>query len=71
MSVDGTRRPAFTEPYLHADITIKEKALARVQPCGTLLAFLDSLLPSPAGSDYAAPAATPSSLTSTFTSWSA
>ena len=42
-------KTASTQPYLHADTTIKEKGLARVQPRGTLLAFLDSLLPSPAG----------------------
>ena len=42
-----------TQVYLHADMTIKEQALARVQPPGTspgryrppdtLLAFLDNL----------------------------
>jgi integrase len=42
-----------TQAYLHADMTIKEQALARVQPPGTtpcryrapdtLLAFLDNL----------------------------
>jgi hypothetical protein len=45
--------PASTQAYLHADMTIKEQALARVQPSNTspgryrppdtLLAFLDSL----------------------------
>ena len=77
----GHQDPASTQAYLHADMTIKEKALARVQPHGTqpgryrapdtLLAFLDTLLPRPPGPDYAAPAATPSALASTFTSRSA
>jgi len=54
----GHEDPASTQPYLHADMTIKEKALARVQPHGTkpgryrapdsLLAFLDTLSPPPA-----------------------
>ena len=54
----GHEDPASTQPYLHADMTIKEKALARVQPRGTkpgryrasdsLLAFLDTLSPPPA-----------------------
>ena len=49
----GHEDPASTQIYLHADMTIKEKALARVQPRGTqpgrykppdsLLAFLDTL----------------------------
>jgi site-specific recombinase XerD len=49
----GHEDPASTQVYLHADMTIKEKALARVQPRdtppgryrapGTLLAFLDTL----------------------------
>ena len=49
----GHEDPASTQVYLHADMTIKEKALARVQPHGTppgryrapdtLLAFLDTL----------------------------
>jgi integrase/recombinase XerD len=49
----GHEDPASTQPYLHADMTVKEKALARVQPPGTtpgryrapdtLLAFLDTL----------------------------
>jgi integrase/recombinase XerD len=49
----GHEDPASTQAYLHADMTIKEKALARVQPYGTkpgryhapdsLLAFLDTL----------------------------
>jgi integrase/recombinase XerD len=53
----GHEDPASTQPYLHADMTIKEKALARVQPRGTkpgryrppdsLLAFLDTLSPPP------------------------
>jgi hypothetical protein len=77
----GHEDPASTQAYLHADMTIKEKALARVQPRGTqpgryrapdtLLAFLDTLLPRPPAPDYAAPAATPSALASTFTSRSA
>jgi integrase/recombinase XerD len=51
----GHEDPASTQIYLHADMTIKEKALARVQPRGTkpgryrapdsLLAFLDTLQP--------------------------
>ena len=55
----GHQDPASTQAYLHADMTIKEKALARVQPRGTqpgryrapdtLLAFLDTLSPPPAG----------------------
>jgi integrase/recombinase XerD len=54
----GHEDPASTQIYLHADMTIKEKALARVQPPSTqpgryrppdsLLAFLDTLLPPPA-----------------------
>jgi hypothetical protein len=50
--------PASTQAYLHADMTIKEQALARVQPRGTqpgryrapdsLLTFLDTLSPPPA-----------------------
>jgi site-specific recombinase XerD len=54
----GHEDPASTQAYLHADMTIKEKALARVQPRGTqpgryrapdsLLAFLDTLLLPPA-----------------------
>jgi hypothetical protein len=54
----GHQDPASTQPYLHADMMIKEKTLARVQPYGTqpgryrapdaLLAFLDTLLPRPA-----------------------
>jgi hypothetical protein len=62
-------------------MTIKEKALARVQPHGTqpgryrapdsLLTFLDTLLPRPQTQDYAAPAASTSALASTFTSRSA
>jgi integrase/recombinase XerD len=49
----GHEDPASTQAYLHADMTIKEKALARVQPPNTapgryrapdnLLAFLDTL----------------------------
>jgi site-specific recombinase XerD len=49
----GHDDPSSTQAYLHADMTIKEKALARVQPPNTspgryrapdtLLAFLDSL----------------------------
>jgi integrase/recombinase XerD len=49
----GHEDPSSTQIYLHADMTIKEKALARVQPRGTqprryrapdrLLAFLDTL----------------------------
>ena len=49
----GHEDPASTQIYLHADMTIKEQALARVQPRGTrpgryrapdtLLAFLDTL----------------------------
>ena len=55
----GHEDPASTQIYLHADMTIKEQALARVQPRGTqpgryrapdtLLAFLDTLLSPPAG----------------------
>src|SRR5262249_45786452 len=55
----GHEDPASTQIYLHADMTIKEKALARVQPRGTqpgryrppdtLLAFLDTLFPPPPG----------------------
>ena len=55
----GHEDPASTQIYLHADMTIKEKALARVQPHGTqpgryrapdsLLTFLDTLLPRPPG----------------------
>jgi integrase/recombinase XerD len=77
----GHEDPASTQAYLHADMTIKEKALARVQPHGTqpgryrapdsLLAFLDTLLPRPQPRDYAAPPATSSALTSTSTSRSA
>jgi hypothetical protein len=54
----GHEDPASTQIYLHADMTIKEKALARVQPRSTqpgryrpadsLLAFLDTLSPPPA-----------------------
>jgi integrase/recombinase XerD len=54
----GHEDPASTQAYLHADMTIKEKALARVQPRATqpgryhapdsLLAFLATLSPSPA-----------------------
>jgi integrase/recombinase XerD len=54
----GHEDPASPQIYLHADMTIKEKALARVQPHGTqpgryrapdsLLAFLDTLQPPPA-----------------------
>ena len=49
----GHEGPETTQVYLHADMTIKEQALARVQrpgtspgryrPPDTLLAFLDSL----------------------------
>jgi integrase len=49
----GHEDPGSTQAYLHADMTIKEQALARVQPRGTspgryqapdtLLAFLDDL----------------------------
>jgi integrase/recombinase XerD len=49
----GHEDPASTQAYLHADMTIKEKALARVQPHDTkpgryhppdsLLAFLGTL----------------------------
>lgn len=49
----GHEDPASTQAYLHADMTIKEKALARVQPHDTkpgryhapdsLLTFLDTL----------------------------
>jgi site-specific recombinase XerD len=49
----GHEDPSSTQIYLHADMTIKEKALARVQPRGTkpgryqapdsLLAFLNTL----------------------------
>jgi integrase/recombinase XerD len=49
----GHEDPGSTQAYLHADMTIKEQALARVQPHGTtpgryrapdtLLAFLDNL----------------------------
>jgi site-specific recombinase XerD len=49
----GHEDPGSTQPYLHADMTIKEKALARVQPHDTqpgryrapdtLLAFLNTL----------------------------
>jgi len=77
----GHEDPASTQPYLHADMTIKEKALARVQPRGTkpgryhapdsLLAFLDTLSPPPASPDYAAPTARTSALTSRFTPRSA
>jgi site-specific recombinase XerD len=55
----GHEDPASTQIYLHADMTIKEKALARVQPRDTqpgryrapdsLLAFLDTLSPPPPG----------------------
>jgi site-specific recombinase XerD len=54
----GHEDPASTQIYLHADMTIKERALARVQPRDTtpgryrapdsLLAFLDTLSPQPA-----------------------
>ncbi len=54
----GHEDPASTQIYLHADMTIKEKALARVQPPtaqpgryhapDSLLAFLDTLSPPPA-----------------------
>jgi integrase/recombinase XerD len=74
----GHEDPASTQIYLHADMTIKEKALARVQPRGTqpgryrapdrLLAFLDTLLPRPSAPGYAASAASTSPVTSTFTS---
>lgn len=49
----GHEDPRTTQAYLHADMTIKEQALARVQPRGTspgryqapdtLLAYLDNL----------------------------
>jgi integrase/recombinase XerD len=49
----GHQDPSSTQAYLHADMTIKEQALARVQPPGaapgryhppdTLIAFLSSL----------------------------
>ena len=49
----GHEDPETTQAYLHADMTIKEQALARVQQPGTtpgryrppdsLLAFLDTL----------------------------
>jgi integrase/recombinase XerD len=49
----GHEDPASTQAYLHADMTIKERALARVQPAGTkpgryrppdtLMAFLSNL----------------------------
>ena len=49
----GHEDPESTQAYLHADMTIKEKALARVRPPDdqprplpapdTLLAFLDNL----------------------------
>ncbi len=49
----GHEDPASTQPYLHADMRIKEQALARVQPPGTrpgryhapdtLMAFLSNL----------------------------
>jgi hypothetical protein len=49
----GHEDPATTQPYLHADMKIKEQALARVQPTGTkpgryhapdtLMAFLSNL----------------------------
>ena len=49
----GHEDPASTQPYLHADMRIKEQALARVQPPGTkpgryhapdtLIAFLSNL----------------------------
>ena len=49
----GHEDPGSTQAYLHADMTIKERALARIQPRGTrpgryrapdtLLAFLDNL----------------------------
>ena len=49
----GHEDPASTQIYLHADMTIKEKALARVPPDDaasgryiapdSLLAFLDTL----------------------------
>jgi integrase/recombinase XerD len=77
----GHEDPASTQIYLHADMTIKEKALARVQPHGTqpgryrapdrLLAFLDTLLPRLPTPDYAASAASTSPVTGTFTSRSA
>lgn len=51
----GHEDPASTQAYLHADMTIKEKALTLVQPRGTqpgryrapdsLLAFPGTLLP--------------------------
>ena len=49
----GHEDPSSTQAYLHADMSIKEKALARIQPPNnspgryrapdTLLAFLDNL----------------------------
>ena len=49
----GHEDPGSTQAYLHADVTIKENALARVRPPttspgryrppDTLLAFLDNL----------------------------
>ena len=49
----GHEDPGSTQAYLHADMSIKEKALARIQPPNnspgryrapdTLLAFLDNL----------------------------
>ena len=79
-AMDGTRRSRL-HPGQHADMTIKEKALARVQPRGTqpgryrapdtLLAFLDTLSPRPPIPDYAAPGAGTTPLTSTLTSRSA
>ncbi len=53
ISRKGHEDPASTQPYLHADMTIKEQALARVRPPGTkpgryhppdmLMAFLSNL----------------------------
>jgi integrase/recombinase XerD len=77
----GHEDPASTQIYLHADMTIKEKALARVQPPtaqpgryhapDSLLAFLDTLLPPPADPGLCRARARCSALTSTFTTQSA
>src|SRR5262249_49049376 len=63
----GHESPATTRVYLHADMAMKEQALARMTPLGsqpgrytapdTLLAFLDTLRPGNHRSGYAAPSA--------------
>jgi len=39
----GHESPKTTQIYLHADLALKEQALARTTPPDTVLAFLESL----------------------------